>query len=111
MASGLIAPENLTCLLSPAEVEARVLRFLKGTSGLPSVSVSEIASHADFSDLFFLHIPERRRWMEISQLLAISGWICRRGRSLYYKGPDDYVNRNGSRWFPPTAPAAPPTDN
>lgn len=111
MPSGLIAPDNLSCLHTPAEVSDRVLLFLKNTSGLPSVSVTEIAYHSDFTDLFFALTPERRRWMELAQILAVTGWRCQRGRSLYYKGPDDYINRSGSRWFPPAAPAASPTDS
>jgi hypothetical protein len=86
--------------------------FITNVSQLPSVSVDEIATLKHFECLYPDHVPVRRRWLEMAQVLRDAGWRHSRARSLIYKGPGNYVSGSGSRWFPPTADAdtTTPTD-
>ena len=83
-------------------LQARIAAFLANTSKLPSVSVSEIAFHEDFVDLFEDFVGERRRWLELGTCLEQAGWTRKRQRSLFYQGPDNYINKVTARWYPPS---------
>ena len=93
---------NTYCKRSGEEVVVRIAAFLSNTSKLPSVSVSEIAFHEDFSDLFEDFVGERRRWLELGSYLEQAGWTRKRQRSLFYRGPNDYINKVTARWYPPS---------
>jgi len=90
------------CKQSGEEVIGRIAAFLANTSKLPSVSVSEIAFHEDFVDLFEDFVGERRRWLELGTCLEQAGWTRKRQRSLFYQGPDNYINKVTARWYPPS---------
>lgn len=93
---------NKYCKVSDAEVSQRVYDFMKNVSKLPSVAVSEIAMLEDFADMFEDFVGERRRWMELVGILDRSGWTRKRQRSLFYVGPNVYVNKVTARWYPPS---------
>ena len=50
------------CLFPSESVVERIEMWRSNVSRLPSVSVSEIASNADFADMWEDHVGERRRW-------------------------------------------------
>ena len=89
------------CKQSSDEVVNRIKNFLDETSKLPSVSVSEIAYHPNFSDLFEEFVGERRRWLELGAMLAQHGWRRKRMRSLFFVGEGQYTNKVTARSFPP----------
>ena len=89
------------CKKTPEYVITEINYFMTEVSRLPSVAVSEIAYHENFDGLFEDFVVERRRWLELSQMLEQAGWERRRVRSLFYRGKDDYVNKVTARWFPP----------
>jgi len=93
---------NTYCKRSGEEVVGRIAVFLANTSKLPSVSVSEIAFHEDFSDLFEDFVGERRRWLELGAYLKQAGWTRKRQRALYYSGENNYTNKVTARWYPPS---------
>jgi len=88
------------CLFPSESVVERIEMWRSNVSRLPSVSVSEIASNADFADMWEDHVGERRRWYELTQMLSDAGWTRKRMRSLFYL-EGEYETRVGSRWFPP----------
>jgi hypothetical protein len=90
------------CKKEPEYVITEIAYFMTEISRLPSVSVSEIAYHENFEDFFEDFVVERRRWLELGQMLEQAGWKRRRVRSLFYRGKDDYVNKVTARWFPPS---------
>jgi hypothetical protein len=94
--------KNTYCKMSDTEVISLVQTFMQETSRLPSVSVSEIAYHDDFIDLFEEFVGERRRWLELGNILKQQGWTHKRVRSLFYEGEDKYTNKVTARWFPPS---------
>ena len=73
------------CLVPTDEVIERIQIFQKSVSRLPDVGLDEITSSHLFLDLWEDHIKTRRRWYELTQMLD-----------------GEYINRTGSRWFPPT---------
>jgi hypothetical protein len=95
-------PESLYYCLVPAdEVIERVQIFQKNVSRLPDVGLDEITSSHLFLDLWEDHIKTRRRWYELTQMLKNAGWERIRKRALFFID-GEYINRTGSRWFPPT---------
>mgnify|MGYP003629468315 CR=1 FL=1 len=97
----MIEAKERYCKASDEEVSLRIRHFMEATSKLPSVSVSEIAHHEDFADLFESFVGERRRWLELGGCLARTGWERKRQRALYYSGENNYTNKVTARWYPP----------
>lgn len=92
---------TMYCKLDEREVVDRIVNFMKNTSKLPDVSVSEVSQHEDFLDLFEDFVSTRRRWFELSRILERAGWTRKRIRALYYNGPDYYTSKAAARWSPP----------
>ena len=90
------------CKMSDDHVAEIAISFMKNKSKLSSVSVSEIAYHSDFNDLFEDFVGERRRWLELGKIFERQGWTHKRVRSLFYGGDDNYTTKVTARWFPPS---------
>lgn len=101
----MIEPKNMYCKGDAEQVAGMAAKFLREVSRLPSLSVSEIAFRGEFDKLFEPFVIKRRRWLELADLLQAQGWERRRGRSLFFTADGEYINKTGSRWWPP-APAA-----
>lgn len=93
--------DHYYCLVPTEDVLGRIETFHTCVSRLPDVGLDEITSSELFADLWEDHIKTRRRWYELTQMLKDAGWGRVRKRALFYID-GEYINRTGSRWFPPT---------